>query len=147
MSSPPVPLSLLKHFRQLFQHHLKHQFLHLHQGSRTLYSLSKLPQLKVRIVQEVGNVWVALANGFTPEGTKLVFLISERIHQAIYRTLFPMLPNIQSINSVKLTHVEDISLNSAFHVPPILDQLTFLKGTLRGSHLHQLVWEYLISVS
>ena len=58
MSSPPVLLSLLKYLRQLFQHHLKHQFLHLHQGSRTLYSLSKLPLLKVRIVQEVGNVFV-----------------------------------------------------------------------------------------
>ena len=39
----------------------------------------------------------------------------------------------------KLTHFEDISLNFAFHVPPILDQLTFLNGILRGLHLHQLV--------
>ena len=49
MSNPPVLLSLIKNLHQLFQHHLKHQFLHLHQGSRTFYSLSKLPQLKVRL--------------------------------------------------------------------------------------------------
>ena len=43
MSSPQVLLSLFKRLRQMFQHHLKHQFLHLHQGSRTLFSLEIAP--------------------------------------------------------------------------------------------------------
>ena len=70
------------------------------QGSRTLFSLLKLHQLKVQIVHEGGNVWVALANGSAPEGTKLVFLILERIPQ----TNFPIVPSIRCINSVNPTH-------------------------------------------
>ena len=45
---PPVLLSILEHLRHLWQHHLKHQLLHLHQGYWSPSCPLKLLQFKVQ---------------------------------------------------------------------------------------------------